>query len=178
MKKYKKMGHTDFTIQPEHFTGLLPITQANEIADLFNQGKSVKEVQGTIRVNGSKVSIGVIKTVFGHIKQIEVMTVNILNGTSIIYNPPISYEEYDEEGNGIGEGVPAWEIPALPTTKEELIVLMMQVVAIDWDKYTNVYDAVPEDVVGQVSHVLDNIITSQNNGTGTWEDLYNALKPE
>lgn len=167
------MPHTDYTKTPETFLGLLPSANANDIADLFAEGQSVTSVLGSYRIKGQKLSDTLVKTVYNHIKEIEKTVVNILNGSSMVYSPP---EIIDEEGEVIGY---AWKAPTIPTTRKELLTTLMEVVTLDSERLPNVYDADFTELVGQITHVVDNIISAQiSNGTGTFEDLKNALSNE
>jgi hypothetical protein len=156
------MSHKDYTKQPEEFLGQLPSAYAMEIADLFANGKSNSDIQGIVRINGQKLSRGLTDTVVSHIKKIESTVVNILKGTSIIYTPP---EIEDEDGNGTGTY--AWASPEVPTTYAELITVLMQVIALDGDNFSNVYDVADFiELQTQIEHVVNNII-KYSNGTGS-----------
>jgi len=157
--------HKDHLKKQETFTGLLPSANAIEVADYYATGKSVADVQGVLRTNNNKVSLSVIKTVYGHIKTIEDTLIRMLNGTSIVYNPPIIDEQ----------GTLAFQPLNLPTNKAELLANIMFVVSLDGEKFSNVYDASFEELVSQIGHIVDNVIDTQS---GTLEDLINKYKPE
>lgn len=182
------IGHKDYTIQPEEFSGLLPSSKAIEVSDMFKEGKSAADVQGKLRVNDRKIAESVILTVYGHIKEIENTVVNMLNGTSLVYFPlhednqpivdPETGVQLVDENNELmfEEGDHLWDAPDIPTSKEELLRNVMLAVQLDGGNYANVYDASFEELTSQISHIIDNIISCQRaNGSGTFSDLYKAI---
>lgn len=156
--------HKDYLKKQEEFNGLLPSINAIEVIDYYANGKSVADVQGMLRINGDKVSLLVINTVYGHIKTIEDTMIRMLNGTSIVYNPPVN-----------DQGILVFQPLNLPNTIEELINNIMFVVSLDGDKFTNVYDASFEELVSQITKVINNILSAQS---GSFEELRDCLKPE
>jgi len=181
-----ELGHKDYTITPEIFTGLIPSTSAIEISDMFLNKLSVSDVQGRLRIDGKKVNKSTIEIVYNQIKEIETTSVNILKGTSLIYFPPneqIPIMDGDvqliDEITGelmFEEGDPYWGVPELPTTYEELLNNLMLAIQLDGGNYTNVYDATFEELFVQIQHIVDNLISVQiTNGNGTFNDLYTAV---
>jgi len=180
------IGHKDYTTQPETFNGQLPSTYAIEVSDMFLNKQSASDVQGKIRIDGKKLSKSVINTVYKHIKEVETTTINILNGSSLIYFPPNEQipimdgdiQLVDEETGQLlfEDGDPLWGIPDIPDNKNELIENLMFAVQLDGGQYANVYDATFEELIGQISHIVDNVIGCQvANGTGTFDDLKTAI---
>jgi len=171
--------HKDYTTTPESFIGQLPTVSANEISDLYAQGESPASVQGMVRINGQKLSRSLVNTVYGHIKIIEDTCVRILNGTSMVYSPPeimdSSIGEFGEEIS-IPTGTYPWEVPNIPIIKAELMGVLMQIIALEGDNFSNVYDATFTELISQIEHIVDNVIKAQNKGTGMWNDFYNAVK--
>lgn len=157
--------HKDYLKKQETFSGQLPSVNAIEVINYFANGKSESDVQGLVRINGEKLSLTLIKTVFSHIKTIEETMVRMLNGTSVVYNP----WEIDEKGTL------AFKALSLPTNKTELISNIMFVVNLDSEKFTNVYDANFDELTVQITQIIDNIIEVQS---GTFEQLRDYLKPE
>ena len=183
-----KLGHTDYTIQAEVFTGLLPSANAIEVSDMFLNKLSESDVQNKLRIDGKKISKSVINTVYVHIREIESTCINMLKGTSIVYTPllseptPVLNNEgeptFDEEGLPIteGGGVPLWIAPSIPVNLSELISNIMFVISLDGAKFANVYDANFNELTNQIAHIISNIISCQvSNGTGTFDDFKNAI---
>lgn len=156
--------HKDYIKKQEIFKGLLPSADAIEVIDYYAKGKSVADVQGLLRINSNKVSLSVIKTVYSHIKIIEDTMIRMLNGTSIVYNPPL-----DENGDVLFAAL------IMPLTKEDLLNNIMFTIAFDDGGFANVYDADFGELTSQISKVIDNIIATQS---GSFKDLRDALKPE
>jgi len=159
-----KIGHKDYTLKPEIFEGKIPSTEANIIADMYKLGYSENDVAGELRINGQKVSLSTIKVVYGHIETIEKTIVNILNGTSIIYNEA-SLFWVDEEIESL-----------IPEDRDTLIQYLLTIIEYDKDNFLNVYYVDFIQLTAQIGHVVDNIISVQNKGNGTFEDLKNSIK--
>lgn len=158
------MGHRNYLKKQENFQGLLPSANAIEVIDYYAKGKSPADVQGLLRIDGKKVSLFVIKTVYKHIRAIEGIMIGILDGTSAVYNPPL-----DEDNK------PLFTALTLPTTKLQVLNSVMFAINLKKDKFVNVYDVEFKDLKVQVTKMLDNIIKAQS---GSFEDLRDALKPE
>lgn len=156
--------HKDYLKQSESVNQLLPSANAIEVIDYYAAGKSPADVQGRLRINGNKINIIVIKTVYRHIRFIEKTMIEILDGTSKVYNPPL--DENEE---------PLFIALTLPLTKLELLNNVMFAIKLDKDKLVNVYDVDFKDLKVQISKMLENIIAAQS---GTFEELKNSLKPE
>jgi predicted DNA-binding protein YlxM (UPF0122 family) len=151
-------GHKNYTTTPEVFQGVLPKADANKVSDYYRDGLSVAEVLGVLRIGGKKVFPSVIKEAYKHVKTIEDTVVRILNGTSIIYNP--TYEVQIVEGEEVQVQTNADTIPNIPTSVTALKAIFESIVAIDKDKYQNVYDVSNlEDLKTQINHIIDNVIT-------------------
>lgn len=132
------LGHKNYTQPKETYQGFLPASKANEIANLFAAKKSEIDAFQTIRIDGQKINLSVIKEVYGHIRKIEETVVNILNGTSIIY-------EYNQS-------------VLKPENTEELLELVMDVIMIDGNAFDNVYDCSFAELRSQIGLVVSNII--------------------
>ena len=136
--------HKNYTILEEIHQGVLPQDSANTVSDYYKDGKSVAEVLGKLRIDGKKVNPSVIKEAYSHINTIEETVVRLLNGTSIIYlinNPP-----------------------EIPNNLDDLKLIIADVVEIDKDKYSNVYDVSDlSELLSQINHVIDNIISINGN---------------
>ena len=135
----------------ETFEGKLPSSLANDVADMYAQNKSITDVIHVLRVNGNKISHNVIETVYQHISEIEKTVVNLLNGTSDLY-------ALDETAT-------------IPETYSDLFDKVMNIVLLQGEEFTNVYDVSFEELNVQIKHVIDNIISINN----TFEDLKLAL---
>jgi len=143
---------------------VLPSINAIEVIDYFAEGKSEADVQGVLRIDGKKLSTTIIKIVFSHIKLIEDTMMRMLDGTSIVYNPPL---DEDEQVLFVAK--------TIPTTKPQLISNIMFVIGLSGKDFVNVYDANFSELTTQVTRVVDNVITAQS---GSFEELRDALKPE
>ena len=159
--------HKDRLKKQEIHIGLLPSANAIEIIDYYAQGKSQSDVQGIVRVDSNKLSIHLIKTVYSHIKIIEDTMFRMLDGTSIVYNPPMLQ---DKEGN---DTELAFVAKKIPTTIAGLIKNIMFTIGLDSKGFTNVYDADFTELTSQVSKVVANVIAAQS---GTFDELRAALK--
>ena len=154
--------HKDYTVQPEQFEGIIPLNKIIEISDLYAEGKSPMDVVGLVRIDGKKIQPNVIKTVYTHIKEIENVAVNILNGTSSLYTPIIE------------DDVELWSAPPIPTSPEELVEAIMFL--LQMEDYVYIYDGTYEDLTPPISNIINNICAAQvANGSGTFEDLVLAV---
>lgn len=145
-----KIGHTNYIKQAENYVGQVPANKVNEIADYFKEGASPVDVMSKVRVNGQKLALNTIKTIYEHINLIEKTIINILNGSSIIY----TLQEVE-----------------IPENQEELLNLLLEVIDLDGDNFTNVYDTEFEDLSLQINYVLNNILEINSS----FEALKNSI---
>jgi len=151
-----KTGHIDFTVSKQEYATQLPQSQAIQIADYYKEGKTVAEIPHLVKINGNPVSLSLAKIMYEHISTIELSCMRIMQGVSSVYE--------------LVEGL------EVPTTIEELKTIIHQNISAQGEQFSNVYDCTFEELYFAVDRVVDNIISAQNGGNGTWE-IYVANIP-
>ena len=130
----------------EELINIIPHSMANAISDAFKNGESVNDILGSREfiVDGQKFSKTVIQECKKQIEVIGQTCIRIINGSSIIYQQP--------------------EPPEIPETLEELKNIFADIVAIDKDKYKNIYDVSDlSQLQSNIDHVIDNVMELNTN---------------